>query len=155
VLETQDGEVIPIDIKAGKRPHMAEGAYLPERVQVCVQGLLLRDAGYRCSEGALFFVASRERVRVAFDEELVASSLRAASELRLTIASGRLPPPLDHSPKCPRCSLLPVCLPDEVKWFKSAAIPRTPPHAASPALPLYVQKPGARITKKDFTLVVQ
>jgi CRISPR-associated protein Cas1 len=155
VLETQDGEVIPVDLKAGKRPHMAEGAYLPERVQICVQGLLLRDAGYRCSEGALFFVASRERVRVAFDEELVASSLRAASELRLTIASGRLPPPLDHSPKCPRCSLLPVCLPDEVNWFKSAAIPRTPPPAASPALPLYVQKPGARITKKDFTLVVQ
>lgn len=155
VLEAEDGEVTPVDIKAGKRPHVAEGAYLPERVQVCVQGLLLRDAGYTCTEGALFFAASRERVRVAFDEDLVALSLRAASDLRLTIASGRLPPPLDHSPKCPRCSLLPICLPDEVNWFKSAAIPRTPPPPASPALPLYVQKPGARITKKDFTLVVQ
>ncbi|MGO9135026.1 MAG: CRISPR-associated endonuclease Cas1 [Methylovirgula sp.] len=155
VLEAADGEVTPVDIKTGKRPHVAEGAYQPERVQVCIQGLLLRDAGYRCAEGALFFAASRERVRVPFDEELVSASLRAASELRLTIASGRLPPPLDHSPKCPRCSLLPICLPDEVNWFKSAAIPRTPPPAASPALPLYVQKPGARITKKDFTLVVQ
>lgn len=155
VLEADEGEVTPVDIKTGKRPHVAEGAYLPERVQVCVQGLLLRDAGYKCNEGALFFAASRERVRVAFDEELVGLSLRAASELRLTIASGRLPPPLDHSPKCPCCSLLPICLPDEVNWFKSAAIPRTPPPAASPALPLYVQKPGARITKKDFTLVVQ
>jgi CRISPR-associated endonuclease Cas1/CRISPR-associated protein Cas4 len=155
VIEAEGGEVTPIDIKAGKRPHVAEGAYQPERAQVCVQGLLLRDAGYKCSEGALFFAASRERVRVQFDEELVASSLRAASELRLTIASGRLPPPLDHSPKCSRCSLLPVCLPDEVNWFRSAAIPRTPPPAASSALPLYVQKPGARITKKDFTLIVQ
>ncbi len=30
--------------------------------------------------------------------------------------------------------------------------PRTPPPAATPALPLYVQTPGARITKKDYTL---
>jgi CRISPR-associated protein Cas1 len=155
LLEAEDGEVTPVDIKTGKRPHVAEGAYLPERVQVCVQGLLLRDAGYTCDEGALFFAASRERVRVLFDEQLVATTLRAASELRLTIAGGRLPPPLDHSPKCPRCSLLPVCLPDEINWFRSAAVPRTPPPPASPALPLYVQKPGARIGKKDFTLVVQ
>jgi CRISPR-associated endonuclease Cas1/CRISPR-associated protein Cas4 len=155
VLEAEDGMVVPVDIKTGRRPHVAEGAYLPERVQVCVQALLLREAGYRCNEAALFFAESRERVRVGLDEELVAATLRAASELRLTIASRRLPPPLDHSPKCPRCSLLPVCLPDEVNWFRNAAIPRTPPPAASPALPLYVQKPGARITKKDFTLVVQ
>jgi CRISP-associated protein Cas1 len=97
VIEAEGGEVTPVDIKAGKRPHVAEGAYQPERVQVCVQGLLLRDAGYKCSEGALFFAASRERVRVQFDEELVASSLRAASELRLTICSGlieAMPAPL-------------------------------------------------------------
>ena len=83
------------------------------------------------------------------------TTLRAVSELRLTVAAGRLPPPLDHSPKCPRCSLLPICLPDEVNWFRRGALPRTPPPAASPALPLYVQTPGARITKKDFTLVVR
>ena len=34
ILEAEDGEVTPVDIKAGKRPHVAEGAYLPERVQV-------------------------------------------------------------------------------------------------------------------------
>jgi CRISPR-associated endonuclease Cas1/CRISPR-associated protein Cas4 len=155
VLEAEDGEVTPVDIKTGKRPHVAEGAYLPERVQVCVQGLLLREAGYNCSEGALWFSESRERVRVPLTEELISVTLRAASELRLTVAAGRLPPPLDHSPKCNRCSLLPICLPDEVTYFRNGAIPRTPPPAARPALPLYVQVPGARITKRDFTLVVQ
>lgn len=155
VLEAEDGKVTPVDYKTGKRPHVAEGAYLPERAQICAQGLLLREAGYACDEGALFFAASRERVRVAFDAELVSLTLRAASELRLAVSAGRLPPPLDHSPKCPRCSLLPVCLPDEVNWFRSGAIPRTPPPPASPALPLYVQKPGARIGKKDFALVIK
>jgi len=28
----------------GKRPHVAEGAYDPERVQVCAQALILEDA---------------------------------------------------------------------------------------------------------------
>jgi CRISPR-associated exonuclease Cas4/CRISPR-associated protein Cas1 len=155
VLDAEDGCVVPMDIKTGKRPHVPEGAYLPERVQVCVQGLLLRDAGYRCDEGALWFEASRERVPVKLTDELIQTTLRAASELRLAVAAGRAPPPLDHSPKCPRCSLLPVCLPDEVTWFRSGAIPRTPPPAASPALPLYVQTPGARVGREGETLVVQ
>ncbi|MBA3811376.1 MAG: CRISPR-associated endonuclease Cas1 [Caulobacteraceae bacterium] len=155
VLEADEGKVVPIDIKVGKRPHVAEGAWLPERVQVAVQGLLLRDAGYRCDEGALWFADSRERVAVPLSEDLVAVALGAASDLRLSVASGRIPPPLDHSPKCPRCSLLPVCLPDEVNWFRKGAIPRTPPPAARPALPLYVQTPGARVGKSGATLTVQ
>jgi CRISPR-associated endonuclease Cas1/CRISPR-associated protein Cas4 len=155
VLEAEDGKVTPVDIKTGKRPHVAEGAYLPERVQVAVQAMLLREAGYVCDEGALWFADSRERVAVPLSEDLIAEAMGAASALRLAVASGRIPPPLDHSPKCPRCSLLPVCLPDEVNWFRRGAIPRTPPPAARPSLPLYVQTPGARVGKKDFTLNVQ
>lgn len=155
IIEAANGAVIPVDVKAGKRPHVAEGAWLPERVQVCAQGLLLREAGYRCDEAALWFAESRERVRVPLTEDLIATTLRAASDLRLTVAARRLPPPLENSPKCPRCSLLPICLPDEVNWFHHGTVPRTPPPPASPALPLYVQTPGARITKRGLTLVVQ
>jgi len=94
-------------------------------------------------------------VRIPLDDALIATTLRAASELRLAVAAARIPPPLDHSPKCPRCSLLPICLPDEVNWFRKGALPRTPPPPASPALPMYVQTPGARVTKKDATIVVE
>ena len=42
-----DGEtVVPVDYKRGKRPHVAAGAYEPERVQICVQGLLLEENGH-------------------------------------------------------------------------------------------------------------
>jgi CRISPR-associated exonuclease Cas4/CRISPR-associated protein Cas1 len=155
VVEAEDGRVTPVDVKTGRRPHVAEGAHLPERVQVCVQALLLREAGYRCEEGALWFAESRERIRVELTDELIATALRAASDLRLTVAAGRLPPPLETSAKCVRCSLLPICLPDEVNWFRKGAVPRTPPPPATPALPVYVQTPGARVVKKDFTLVIQ
>jgi CRISPR-associated endonuclease Cas1/CRISPR-associated protein Cas4 len=155
VLEAEDGLVTPVDIKAGRRPHVSEGVRAPERVQLAVQGLLLREAGYACEEGAIWFAEGRERVRVPFTQELIADALRAASELRLAVAAGRLPPPLENSPKCVRCSLAPICLPDEVNWFRTGAIARTPPPPARPALPLYVQTPGARVTKRDATLVVQ
>jgi CRISPR-associated protein Cas1 len=43
--------VAPVDYKRGKRPHVDKGAWEPERVQVCAQGLLLRENGYECDGG--------------------------------------------------------------------------------------------------------
>lgn len=155
ILEGEEGLVTPVDYKKGKRPHTEKGAYDPERVQVCAQGLILEDNGYRTEEGALWFAESRERVRIPFDEDLRAMTLKAASELRLSAAARRAPPPLENSPKCPRCSLLPVCLPDEVRYFDRAAPPRPLPPPSDTALPLYVQTPGARISKNGEELIVK
>lgn len=65
-------------------------------------------------EGFIWFAESRERVRVLFDEELRARTRAAIEGLRLLVLSGRIPPPLEDSPKCPRCALVGICLPDEV-----------------------------------------
>src|ERR1051326_4495301 len=46
LVEGEDGTVTPVDTKKGKRPHVPEGAYEPERVQICAQALILEDAGY-------------------------------------------------------------------------------------------------------------
>jgi CRISPR-associated protein Cas1 len=155
VLEAEDGRVTPVDIKKGSRPHIEEAAYMPERVQVCAQGLLLREAGYTCDEGAIWFAASRERVRIVFTDELIAATKDAITGLRESVEAGVLPPPLDHSPKCNRCSLLTICLPDEINWFRRGDVPRTPPPPARPALPLYVETPGAKIGKSAEVLTVK
>jgi CRISPR-associated protein Cas1 len=63
--------VAPVDYKRGKRPHVQQGAWEPERVQLCAQGLILRDNGLECDGGFLYFVGSRERVAVSFDRELI------------------------------------------------------------------------------------
>lgn len=39
LVEAEHGQVVPVDYKRGRRPHVAQGAYEPERVQLCVQGL--------------------------------------------------------------------------------------------------------------------
>ncbi|MCC6779304.1 MAG: CRISPR-associated endonuclease Cas1 [Hyphomicrobiales bacterium] len=155
LVEGEDGTVTPIDTKKGKRPHVAEGAYEPERVQVCAQALILEDAGYRVADGAIWYAGSRERVRIALDDELRARTRAAIAELRLTAAAGRLPPPLADSPKCTRCSLAGICLPDEVAFFRRGMAPRPLNPAAGTALPLYVQEPGARIGKSGEVLVIE
>src|SRR5262249_763359 len=147
LIEGEDGAVTPVDTKKGKRPHVAAGAYEPERVQVCAQALILEGHGYKVSEGAIWYAGSRERVRIALDEELRAKTRSAISNLRLAAAAGRLPPPLVDSPKCTKCSLAGICLPDEVTFFRSGLAPRPLNPAADAALPLYVQEPGGRASK--------
>ena len=155
LIESDRGKVTPVDYKRGKRPHVERGAYDPERVQLCVQGLLLREHGYACDEGVLYFVGGRERVRVAFDDELVAATKQAVQGLRHVAGEGVIPPPLEDSPKCPRCSLVEICMPDEVHHLKGADVaPRPIAVPCTDALPLYVQAHRAKVSKSGETLVV-
>ncbi|MGH9845806.1 MAG: CRISPR-associated protein Cas4, partial [Blastocatellia bacterium] len=114
LIEMAEGRVVPVDYKRGAAPDLPEGAWEPERVQVCLQGLLLRENGYECEYGVLYFAASQSRVTVEFTGELIARTLELLTEARRTAESGVIPPPLVDSPKCPRCSLVGICLPDEI-----------------------------------------
>jgi CRISPR-associated protein Cas1 len=155
LIEGEGNVVTPVDYKRGKRPHVPRGAYDPERVQLCAQGLLLREHGYVCEEGAIYYVESRERVRVPFDDELLAMTRNALSALRATASGGVIPPPLVDSPKCPRCSLVTICLPDEVQYLKAPELaPRPLAVGHHEALPLYVQQHNAKLGKKGETLEV-
>jgi CRISPR-associated protein Cas1 len=155
LVEGEDGHIRPVDTKRGRRPHVERSAYLPERVQVGLQILLLREHGYTCDEGILYFAESRERVPVVLDQELHAEVLQAVHGLRLMAASNRIPPPLEDSPKCPRCSLVSICLPDEVSWLRAGRTePRPLAVARVDALPLVVQEHRARIGKDGDTLEV-
>lgn len=154
VVDLEDGVAMPVDFKKGKRPHVAAGAYEPERVQVCAQAMILEDNGYRVEQGALWYVASRERVPVVLDDQLRARTNDAISGLRSAAMAGRRPPPLQDSPKCPRCSLAGICLPDETNLFKLGGPPRPLNPSDDAARPLHVQTPRARLRKSGERLVV-
>jgi CRISPR-associated endonuclease Cas1/CRISPR-associated protein Cas4 len=155
LIEADAGAVVPVDYKRGKRPHVAGGAYEPERVQLCAQALILEEHGYTCREGVLYFAGSKERVTVAFDEALQQLTRNAIDGLRLIAAGGRIPDPLVDSPKCPRCSLVGICLPDEVNYLRRQDTPPRP--VAIPrdeAMPVYVQARAAKVAKKGETLEI-
>jgi CRISPR-associated endonuclease Cas1 len=120
-----------------------------------VQALLLEEHGYEAPEGVLYFAASRERVKVEFDDELRAATRQAAAGLRLIASGAQMPPPLENSPKCPRCSLASICLPDELHYLRTQQTPPRPLAVSqAPALPMYVQARGAKVAKKGEVLEV-
>src|SRR5262249_33299695 len=102
-------------------PDIPERAWEPERVQLCLQGLILRDNGYECEEGVLYFTASQTRVLIPFTAELIQRTLELLEGARRTAESSEIPPPLVDSPKCPRCSLVGICLPDEVNLLRGVS----------------------------------
>ena len=155
IIEGSEGQVIPVEVKRGRPPRHGP-AWSPELVQLCTIGLLLRDNGYDCSEGVIYFAETRQRVTVPFDDKLVSKTLRLVEELRQVAAGPDPPPPLVDSPKCPRCSLVGICLPDETNLHagRSPKRPRRLTPRASSARPLYVTEQGARIGIRGGRAVV-
>ena len=141
-----DGSVIPVEVKRGRPPSHGL-AWSPELVQLCAIGLLLQDNGYTCNEGQIYFAQTRRRVSVPFDDELISRTRAVIDQLRPVAAAPDPPPPLVDSPKCPRCSLVGICLPDETNLHanRSARKPRRLTPRDSAARPLYITQQGAKV----------
>jgi len=118
VVEGEGEEATPIEYKRGHAPDVPGGAYLPERAQVCAQVLLLREHGFRCDHGEIYFAADRRRTRIEIDPLLVETTLAAIARVRALVDRAEPPPPLVDSPKCTGCSLVGICLPDEVEHLR-------------------------------------
>lgn len=146
IIEGKGNTVTPVEVKRGRPPKHGP-AWSPELVQICAIGLILQDNGYDCSEGQIFFAESRERVKVPFDEKLVWQTMNVLRDLKEVAGSPDPPPPLVDSPKCPRCSLVGICLPDETNLLanRSDVPPRRLTPRDSAARPLYVTEQGTRI----------
>ncbi|HWG38820.1 MAG TPA: CRISPR-associated endonuclease Cas1 [Terriglobales bacterium] len=173
--------VQPVDYKRG-RPMETEagpGAWPADRVQVAVQALVLRDNGYTCEEAVLYYAATKQRVTVPIDEALVNETIAALDAARALAAGDQIPPPLVDSPKCPRCSLVGICLPDETNALHDRATSVLAPErmrqlelflapgaAAEPAVrqlvaarddlrPLYLNSQGFRVGKSGTVIQVR
>lgn len=159
LVEADGSCAIPVDYKRGEVPDTPESSWEADRVQLCAQALLLREHGYRCDRGILYYAGSRRRVEVPIDDSLVRRTLALAAEARATAVSGVVPPPLVDSPKCPRCSLVGICLPDETVYLKTGGLHQEEPRRMVPArdlaLPVYVQAQGTTVTKQGNRLVVR
>lgn len=170
--------VTPVDYKAGA-PRPGEDAnelWDTDKMQLGLQILVLRDNGYVCDEGVIYYRATKQRVRLVMTQEIETWIIGRIAAAREVASRGRIPPPLVNSPKCFRCSLAPVCLPDETRMLQRAATSPSPSAKASaPARTLddegqkprrliatrdeeralYLNTPGLRIGLKSEVLVVK
>lgn len=178
LIEIEGGVATPVDYKHGKPRQGEDGLELwpADRVQLALQGILLRENGYPCEEGVVYYASTKQRVRVPFTPDVVEEAERAVREAWVT-ARGRLPEPLEDSPKCPGCSLAGICLPDEtnalrrnepegveqLELFDEEGVPRRPVEKVVRALmtpraesrPVYLNTQGLRVGKSGEVLQVK
>jgi CRISP-associated protein Cas1 len=146
LLEGQAGAVIPVDTKKGK-PARDGGPWEADAVQVCAQVLLLREHGYTAERGEIFYAETRQRVPVPMTPELIAQTMKVVEQARSVAARKAPPPPLRSDPKCARCSLAGICLPDETHLLagRQHDQPRRLITVDPDAVPLYVTEPGSTV----------
>jgi CRISP-associated protein Cas1 len=114
-------------------------------------------------------------VRVAFDEAVMAEAEAVIADAWRAALEGEIPAPLEDSPKCGKCSLVGICLPDETQrlFAEEVAEPeqlglfevkqRKPAKREVRALmtprselrPLYLNSQGVRVGKSGAVLQVK
>jgi CRISPR-associated protein Cas1 len=180
LVEVSDGVVTPVDYKHGKPRQNDDGIELwpTDRVQLAIQGLILRENGYQCEEGVVYYTKTRQRVRVAFDGPLMLETEQTIVKAWELARAGHLPPPLVDSPKCPGCSLVGICLPDETNslrvgvqpavfqfelFTEGNGVPKKPPGREVRQMvtprddlrPLYINTQGVRVGKSEEVLQIR
>ena len=170
VLEEKGGTTYPVEYKHGYGTHDEAGrgaAWDNDAVQLCAQGMLLEEElGVPVTRGVLSYLGSRERVEVALDEAL-REKTRAAIRLARDLSAREAPPeplPAELRHRCPGCSLLTICQPEETLYqIERARLPEKDlPAALTRVIPqsddgavLYVQEQGAYIGKRSEHLTIR
>ena len=115
LVELDGMTATPVDYKRGE-PKEEGDVRLPwpaDRIQIALQMAILRENGYQCDRGVLFYARTRQRLEVRWSDGLFEDA-RAAVEGAWALArEGRIPAPLVDAPQCAKCSLVGICLPDE------------------------------------------
>ena len=119
VVEEQAGVLIPVEYKHGH-----QGNWPGEHIQLCAQALCLeeRQPGKPpIAYGYIYYIGSRRRVKVPFTPQLRARTEAAIAQAFEVAALETPPPPLSGklAARCPPCSLLPLCLPEEVRLLQA------------------------------------
>ena len=157
LVEYEKGKARPFEYKRGRPRSLEEPLWDPELVQLASQAMLLREAGYVVDEVEVYFAETRSRHRVPLDEALVARTKAALAEVRANALEPTPPSPLVDSPKCPRCSLIGLCLPDEVNYLRERG-PKPERRRLiafdPPATPLYATTQGSRLAKRGGRAVL-
>ena len=118
-LRRRDGTYLPYEHKRGRPargPDNAAEAWPSDRLQIIAYALLLEETfGEPIPEGRVRYHAANVAVRVPIDEVArhdLRDAIAEAHRLRETIER----PAITENPRlCEKCSLAPVCLPEEVR----------------------------------------
>jgi len=153
-------QACPVEYKVGPPRESEDGIQIwdADKMQLGVQCLILRENGYRCESGVLYYRQTKQRVQLDYTPALETWVIQQIEAAR-ACANGPIPSPLRDSPKCPRCSLVSVCLPDETALLEhakpEAGLSRRLIAPNTDRRALYLNTPGVSVGKSSETLQVR
>ncbi len=122
-IRRRDGQIIPYEHKRGRSARDSEGkpeAWASDRLQIIAYALLVEESADRgVVEGRVRYHADNVTVRVPIDEAargFFETSLERAKFLQKSVDR---PPVAENERLCVKCSLAPVCLPEEARLAES------------------------------------
>jgi CRISPR-associated protein Cas1 len=159
-LRRRDGSFLPYEHKRGqpcRRDSLPPSAWPSDRVQLIAYAVLLEEAfAQTIPEGRIRYHAANVTVRVPIDDAARAELRDAIARARRLRDSVERPPITDNEHLCARCSLAPVCLPEEVRQEHEPA--RDPVRLFPPdrdGATLHVVAQGAHVGCSYDSLVVR
>lgn len=124
-IRKRDGNIIPYEHKRGKSARSMDGkpdVWASDRLQIIAYCLLVEEnLGITILEGRVRYHADNVMVRVAINEQAradFAAHLARAKELQTSIER---PAVAENERLCVKCSLAPVCLPEEARLAERLA----------------------------------
>ncbi|MCY3729206.1 MAG: type I-MYXAN CRISPR-associated endonuclease Cas1 [Nitrospira sp.] len=157
-LRRRDGCLIPYEHKRGRSAKSDVGpqAWPSDRLQVCAYTMLLEEhTGTSIEEARVRYHADNTTVRVSVDEQARTEVRTAVARARELSESVERPPVTDNDRLCLRCSLAPVCLPEEERLAKDEdwePVRLFPPDRERQTI--HVATQGVRIGRSGETLTI-
>lgn len=158
-LRRRDGNIIPYEHKRGRsrKDGKTPGAWPSDVIQVSAYAMLLEEeTGKKVPEGRVRYHADNATVRIPLDESakaFVKKSISRAKELR---AKMERPPVSSNDRLCIKCSLAPVCLPEEERLMSDSSWEPVRLFPKSRELKtVHVTTHGTRVSRSGDTLKVE
>ena len=165
-IRRRDGMLIPYEHKRGRSARSADNkpeAWASDRLQVIAYAALLAEhTGREIPEGRIRYHADNVMVRVPVDDAALKALRDAITRARILQSSVERPPVTENERLCVKCSLAPVCLPEEARL--AAVLSEAPTQSELRQLNLFpadddrrtlhVLTPGARVGRKGDRLEV-
>jgi CRISPR-associated protein Cas1 len=159
-LKRRDGHYLPFEHKRGRcqrNQDNSPAAWPSDRVQAGAYGMMLEEhVGEAIPEVRVHYHADNVTVKIPLDDRLrqdVLAAVRKARELRSSL---QRPAIAENENLCRRCSLAPVCLPEEVRQD------RDPTHEPTRLFPeddqratVHVMTAGTSVGRSADRLVVR
>jgi len=118
-IRRRDGLLIPYEHKRGRSARSADNepeAWASDRLQVIAYAAMVAEhSGKEITEGRIRYHADNVMVRVPIDNEAFDDLKKAISRARILQGTVERPPVTDNERLCVKCSLAPVCLPEEAR----------------------------------------